>query len=83
MLGHTQSVARTSLLEKCAVIPPTLVGTVHVQEVFVLGELKLDPSTVSVALPMPFGEGRNGRVLLVVYIEPARPSEPRQYCSKL
>lgn len=67
-----KSVAGAPLLEERAVIPPTLVGTVHVQEVFVLGELKLNPSTVSVALSMPLCEGCNGRILLVIDVEPAR-----------
>jgi hypothetical protein len=32
-----ESVTGAGLLEQRTVIPPTLVGTVHVQEVFVLG----------------------------------------------
>ena len=35
----SKSVTRAGLLEQSAVIPPALVGAVHIQEVFVFGQL--------------------------------------------
>jgi hypothetical protein len=56
----SESVTRAGLLEQSTVVPPTLVGTVHVQEVLVLGQLQLHPCTLRVALSMPFGKSCEG-----------------------
>lgn len=57
--------------EQRPVIPPALVGTVHVEELLVLEELQLDPRRVRIAVAVVLGEDSLGLLLLVVHVEPS------------
>jgi hypothetical protein len=61
-----------SILEQCTVIPPALVGTVHLQQLLVFIQLKLHPFAVWVAISVELGKHSLGGLLLVVDIKPSR-----------
>lgn len=57
--------------EQGAVIPPSLVGTVHVEQLLVLVHLERDPGRLGVSVAVILGEHGLGGFLLVVDIEPS------------
>ena len=67
----SKTVAGSSIDEQRSVIPPSLVGTVHLQVRLVLGHLKQDPSVLWVTLTVVLGEDGAGAVWLVVDVEPS------------
>lgn len=65
-----KTVPGCSVLEKRAVIPPSLVGTVELQVSLVFPHLKSDPLAVGVAISVIFGEECLGLLLLAVGVQP-------------
>jgi hypothetical protein len=66
-----KTVASCFALEQRSVIPPSLVGTVHLQQFLVFVQLKLDPLAVWISFSVELGKHVLGSFLLVVDIEPS------------
>lgn len=63
-----EAVDCSAVAEQCSVVPPALVGTVHVEELLILAELECNPSGLRIAVAVVFGEDLFGLFLLVVDI---------------
>lgn len=67
-----ESVNACSTVEKCPVIPPSLVGTIEVEKFVIFGKLKLDPGGLRVAEAVPFCQHGTCLVSFLVDVEPTR-----------
>lgn len=67
-----EAVSACARVEERTVVPPALVGTLHVKVRFILFQLQLDPRGISVAIAMVFCEHSDGLFAFVVDVEPAR-----------
>lgn len=67
----SETIAGSSVNKQGSVIPPSLVGTVHLQMRLILGHLKLDPGVLWVTLTVVFGEDSASAVWLAVDVKPS------------
>lgn len=67
----SKTIAGSSVDKQGSVIPPSLVGTVHLQVRLVLGHLKQDPGVLWVTLTVVLGEDGASAVWLAVDIKPS------------
>lgn len=67
----SKTVAGSSVDEQGSVIPPSLVGTVHLQVRLVLRHLELDPSVLDGALTVVLGKNGLGAIWLAMDVEPS------------
>ena len=73
------------MLEQRAVVPPTLVGTVHVEVLLVFVDLHRNPNTVLPTKTVVLGENLLSFGVLAASVEPARrfgeePSQEENQC---
>lgn len=66
------AVAGGAGLEQGAVVPPALVGAVHLEVLLVLAQLHADPDAVVVAVAVVLGQHAAALVALAVDVQPAR-----------
>lgn len=67
-----ESVKGSAAAEKSAVVPPSLVATVHLKMLLVLVELELNPFTLRVTMAVEAGKVLLGELLLSVGVQPSR-----------
>ena len=66
-----EAVSACSGLEQGALVPPALVGALHVQKLLVFGQLKLHPRRISVAIAVVLGQHAYGCLLLALDTKPS------------
>jgi hypothetical protein len=63
-----ETVSTGPSLEQSRVVPPSLVGTIHVQELFILAKLKLNPCTLGIAVAVVMGKHLSCLLAFTVHI---------------
>lgn len=66
-----ETVAGSTVLEECAVVPPSLVSTIELQVRLVFEQLKLDPLRIWVAVAVVLGQESLSLFLLAIAVEPS------------